>query len=77
MRYLGHTCVYALLMAAIVVASNFFVQFPLSGSLLGVQLGDLLGIAAGDPLQQLGNRHSRVHATDPRRPSRRAPSPAG
>lgn len=42
MRYLGHTCVYALLMAAIVVASNFFVQFPLSGSLLGIQLGDLL-----------------------------------
>ena len=42
MRYLGYTCIYALLMATIVIASNFFVQFPLSGSLFGVQLGDLL-----------------------------------
>ncbi|HEX5934999.1 MAG TPA: VUT family protein [Pseudorhizobium sp.] len=42
MLYLRYTSVYALLMAAIVVASNFFVQFPLSGSLFGVQLGDLL-----------------------------------
>lgn len=42
MRYLRYTSVYALLMAAIVVASNFFVQFPLSGSLFGVALGDLL-----------------------------------
>ena len=42
MRYLRHTSVYALLMAAIVVASNFFVQFPLSGTLFGVVLGDLL-----------------------------------
>nr|CAD6620735.1 membrane protein [Rhizobium sp. Khangiran2] len=42
MRYLRHTSIYALLMAAIVVASNFFVQFPLSGTLFGVQLGDLL-----------------------------------
>jgi len=33
MLYLRYTSVYALLMAAIVVASNFFVQFPLSGSL--------------------------------------------
>src|SRR3546814_16672297 len=42
MLYLRHTSIYAILMAAIVVASNFFVQFPLSGSLFGVQLGDLL-----------------------------------
>lgn len=42
MRYLRYTSVYALLMATIVVASNFFVQFPLSGSFLGVELGDLL-----------------------------------
>jgi len=42
MRYLRYTSVYALLMATIVVASNFFVQFPLSGSFFGVELGDLL-----------------------------------
>ncbi len=42
MRYLRYTSVYAILMATIVVASNFFVQFPLSGSLFGVVLGDLL-----------------------------------
>jgi hypothetical protein len=42
MRYLRYTSVYALLMAAIVVASNFFVQFPLSGTLFGIKLGDLL-----------------------------------
>ncbi|MFN7103619.1 MAG: queuosine precursor transporter [Pseudorhizobium sp.] len=42
MRYLRYTSVYALLMAAIVVASNFAVQFPLSGSLFGIALGDLL-----------------------------------
>lgn len=42
MLYLRHTAIYAMLMAAIVVASNFFVQFPLSGSLFGIQLGDLL-----------------------------------
>ncbi|MCL6708637.1 VUT family protein [Pseudomonas sp. R2.Fl] len=38
-RYIA---IYAALMTAVVVASNFLVQFPLSGSLLGVQLGDLL-----------------------------------
>ncbi|HEV7435637.1 MAG TPA: queuosine precursor transporter [Pseudorhizobium sp.] len=42
MRYLRYTSVYVLLMAAIVVASNFFVQFPLSGTLFGINLGDLL-----------------------------------
>ncbi len=42
MRYLRHTSIYALLMAAVVVASNFFVQFPLSGTLFGIRLGDLL-----------------------------------
>ncbi|MCF6368789.1 queuosine precursor transporter [Rhizobium halophilum] len=42
MRYLRYTSIYALLMAAIVVASNFFVQFPLSGTLFGINLGDLL-----------------------------------
>ena len=42
MLYLRHTAIYAMLMAAIVVASNFFVQFPLSGWLFGIQLGDLL-----------------------------------
>ena len=34
--------IYALLMAAIVVASNILVQFPLTGTLFGVALGDLL-----------------------------------
>jgi uncharacterized PurR-regulated membrane protein YhhQ (DUF165 family) len=34
--------IYALLMAAIVVASNVLVQFPLTGTLFGVALGDLL-----------------------------------
>ena len=42
MQYARHTAIYAALMTAIVVASNFAVQFPLSGSLFGIQLGDLL-----------------------------------
>jgi uncharacterized PurR-regulated membrane protein YhhQ (DUF165 family) len=42
MQYTRHTAIYAALMTAIVVASNFAVQFPLSGSLFGIQLGDLL-----------------------------------
>ena len=42
MRYFRYTFVYTLLMAFVVVASNFLVQFPLAGSLFGVQLGDLL-----------------------------------
>jgi uncharacterized PurR-regulated membrane protein YhhQ (DUF165 family) len=37
-----YTLIYALLMAAVVVASNFLVQFPVTGSLFGVALGDLL-----------------------------------
>ena len=42
MQYARHTAIYAALMTAIVVASNFAVQFPLSGSLFGIKLGDLL-----------------------------------
>lgn len=34
--------IYALMMAAIVVSSNFLVQFPLSGSIAGIALGDIL-----------------------------------
>jgi uncharacterized PurR-regulated membrane protein YhhQ (DUF165 family) len=37
-----HTFVYALLMAAIVVASNFLVQFPVMGTFGTIALGDLL-----------------------------------
>ncbi|AXV16536.1 hypothetical protein CYG48_13065 [Neorhizobium sp. SOG26] len=37
-----YTLVYALLMSAIVVASNIMVQYPLSGTLFGIALGDLL-----------------------------------
>lgn len=42
MQSLRYISIYAALMTAVVVASNFLVQFPLSGSFLGVQLGDLL-----------------------------------
>ncbi|OHV82064.1 queuosine precursor transporter [Rhizobium sp. LCM 4573] len=42
MRYTRYTAIYAALMTAVVVASNFLVQFPLSGSFFGIQLGDLL-----------------------------------
>lgn len=34
--------IYVLLMTAVVVASNFLVQYPLPGSIAGMQLGDLL-----------------------------------
>ena len=34
--------VYVALMTAVVVASNFLVQYPLPGSIAGMQLGDLL-----------------------------------
>lgn len=34
--------IYALLMAAVVVASNFLVQFPVVGTFWGIALGDLL-----------------------------------
>lgn len=37
-----YTFIYALLMAAIVGASNFLVQFPVTGTLWGIALGDLL-----------------------------------
>ena len=37
-----HTLPYALVMAAIVVASNILVQFHLTGTLWGIALGDLL-----------------------------------
>nr|WP_316656529.1 VUT family protein [uncultured Gellertiella sp.] len=33
---------YALMMTVVVVASNFLVQFPLSGTLAGIALGDIL-----------------------------------
>lgn len=42
MQVIRYTAIYALLMTAVVVASNFLVQFPLTGSFLGIQLGDLL-----------------------------------
>lgn len=38
--------VYSLLMTAIVVASNILVQYPLSGQLAGIALGDLLTYGA-------------------------------
>lgn len=41
-----HFIAYSLLMATIVVASNFLVQFPLSGTLAGISLGDLLTYGA-------------------------------
>ncbi len=37
-----YTLIYALLMAAVVVASNFLVQFPVTGTLWSIALGDLL-----------------------------------
>lgn len=40
------TLVYVLLMTAVVVASNVLVQYPLSGELLGINLGDLLTYGA-------------------------------
>jgi hypothetical protein len=38
--------VYSLFMTAIVVASNFLVQFPLEGTLAGINLADLLTFGA-------------------------------
>ncbi|SMC77706.1 VUT family protein [Rhizobium sp. RU36D] len=46
MLNMKHIAVYSLLMTAIVVASNFLVQFPLSGTLAGISLGDLLTYGA-------------------------------
>ncbi|WP_105425987.1 queuosine precursor transporter [Neorhizobium tomejilense] len=37
-----YTFIYALLMAAVVVASNFLVQFPVVGTFWSIALGDLL-----------------------------------
>ena len=37
-----YTLVYVLLMALVVVASNFLVQYPVHGTLAGINLGDLL-----------------------------------
>ncbi|KQW28109.1 hypothetical protein ASE36_16860 [Rhizobium sp. Root274] len=37
---------YSLLMTAVVVASNFLVQFPLEGTLAGINLADLLTFGA-------------------------------
>lgn len=42
MQMTRYTFVYALLMSAVVLASNFLVQFPLTGTLWGISLGDLL-----------------------------------
>lgn len=42
MQYLRATIIYVLLMTLVVVASNFLVQFPVLGSLFGIQLSDLL-----------------------------------
>lgn len=40
------TLIYVLLMTAVVVASNFLVQYPLPGELFGINLGDLLTYGA-------------------------------
>ncbi len=42
MPHLRYTLIYILLMTLVVVASNILVQYPLSGALFGVNLGDLL-----------------------------------
>ena len=41
-----YTLVYVLLMTLVVVASNILVQYPLSGTLAGINLGDLLTYGA-------------------------------
>jgi uncharacterized PurR-regulated membrane protein YhhQ (DUF165 family) len=41
MPYAKHFTIYVALMSLVVVASNFLVQHPLSGTLFGVNLGDL------------------------------------
>lgn len=46
MRLTRHIFIYSLLMTTVVVASNILVQFPLSGQLAGIQLGDLLTYGA-------------------------------
>ncbi|MFD1745124.1 VUT family protein [Rhizobium helianthi] len=42
MQYLRATSIYVLLMTLVVVSSNFLVQFPIPGTLLGINLSDLL-----------------------------------
>ena len=42
MPYLRYTFIYVVLMTLVVVASNILVQYPLSGTLHGIALGDLL-----------------------------------
>ncbi|TWD53519.1 hypothetical protein FB480_104344 [Agrobacterium vitis] len=46
MRLTRHIFIYSILMTTVVVASNILVQFPLSGQLAGIQLGDLLTYGA-------------------------------
>ncbi|NKN37043.1 queuosine precursor transporter [Agrobacterium sp. a22-2] len=46
MLTLRYILIYSLLMTAVVVASNVLVQYPLSGELAGIQLGDLLTYGA-------------------------------
>ena len=42
MLNLRHILIYGLLMTAVVVASNFLVQFPVAGNFAGISLADLL-----------------------------------
>lgn len=46
MQMTRYILTYSLLMTAIVVASNILVQYPLSGELAGIQLGDILTYGA-------------------------------
>ncbi|MDQ0456556.1 VUT family protein [Rhizobium paknamense] len=46
MLSLKHMLVYGALMTLVVVASNILVQYPLTGDLAGIQLGDLLTYGA-------------------------------
>lgn len=46
MLTLRYILIYSLLMTGVVVASNILVQYPLSGELAGIQLGDLLTYGA-------------------------------
>lgn len=46
MQALRPVLIYSLMMTIVVVASNILVQFPLSGELAGIRLGDLLTYGA-------------------------------
>ncbi|RCW26008.1 hypothetical protein DFR48_104261 [Ciceribacter lividus] len=46
MQMTRYILVYSLLMTAVVVASNILVQYPLSGELAGIKLGDILTYGA-------------------------------